>query len=788
MYAVVHRSGFKMKALKEFRDKCRSTFSDPPQKPPLVKNCNQAKTSGVYVVDGVTTFCDATTAGGGWELFMHTDNAQIPGPLTKSNGNFDPVGRGGQANTAIKDIIAKYPEGTVEIAIAWGGAATTFRDLKTYEAAVAFMLPIPKSGQTFEPSPNGNCKNGGYTAVTVKCLTGKCGDIVGTMYTGTNDFGVCYGKAYGLVRSNSARQPQCDWGPDAQDFSAVYVSHTGNTGCRYVYQHGTKKSLKPGRMTMWVRRLEPKDCLGVPFGTAIKDPCGVCNGDGSSCAKSITSCTEAAKSGLYRVSGAMTYCDAQRDGGGWSLVASFVNTDGQTSWTGHDGRGGLPGSLGRDLIAWWNFDEPTGNSPLTAAFSHIDDAKLLVGKPVRYNTISVVPGIIGKARHFTGNAGSCISISSAATRGDGILNQGKHDFSMSIWIKGEKRRSSHQRVWSKAGGWSKINDGFGIQFNPNRPEHPYFRIQVGDDTTETVTPEATMPLGRWVHLVATFDRETGIQLYVDGKAGPKYDASRLSGKEIDSEMAMTFGCVQHDNVYVEYYKGAVDNVGMWSRVLTSADVAALYNHGQGIAYKPGQDDHDYDSWRDSSTFGVATKYKETDFKSPLFARAKANDIMISDAFGWVSFHNVLGGGSMAAKMASFQTCQTTAAVVPGSKQVHASSKIWRDGAMLAFYAGDPNSKDRCAFSNGQHSDSTVLAISGAGCGTMGAGQVGTNYVKAEVGLDWHASLNAQTTCKCCDQCKGWHGLCTAVSNSHTNNKGPHDASQWGALWVRDKQH
>ena len=60
--------------------------------------------------------------------------------------------------------------------------------------------------------------------------------------------------------------------------------------------------------------------------------------------------------------------------------------------------------------------------------------------------------------------------------------------------------------------------------------------------------------------------------------------------------------------------------------------------------------------------------------------------------------------------------------------------------MLTFYPGDPNSEDHCAL-DGVHCDSTMLAIAGAGCGSMGAGQVGTNYVDAEIGLDWHASLN-----------------------------------------------
>ncbi len=38
-------------------------------------------------------------------------------------------------------------------------------------------------------------------------------------------------------------------------------------------------------------------------------------------------------------------------------------------------------------------------------------------------------------------------------------------------------------------------------------------------------------------------------------------------------------------------------------------------------------------------------------------------------------------------------------VLPGDARVDASNDIWRRGAMLALYAGDPNSNQACYFSN-----------------------------------------------------------------------------------------
>eukprot|EP01051_Picozoa_sp_SAG22_P000716 SAG22_NODE_21_length_31784_cov_15.522897_25_plen_1232_part_00 len=217
-----------------------------------VNSCADAVASGVHTINGTQMYCDADTAGGGWQLVLHTGSSSIPGPLAAANGDFDPLGRRGAANLAVANLIGGFPVGTVELAIAWGITGTSYGSIQSHTAAVSFMLPIPVSGHTFLPSPNGNCLSSGYTPVEVSCLHGSCGDLVGTMYTGGDDFGVCYGNAYGLVRSNGGNA-QCDWTPDTQDFSAIYIAHTGHSGCRNIYQHGSGTRVTSESMSMWVR-------------------------------------------------------------------------------------------------------------------------------------------------------------------------------------------------------------------------------------------------------------------------------------------------------------------------------------------------------------------------------------------------------------------------------------------------------------------------------------------------------------------------------------------------------
>ena len=141
---------------------------------------------------------------------------------------------------------------------------------------------------------------------------------------------------------------------------------------------------------------------------------------------------------------------------------------------------------------------------------------------------------------------------------------------------------------------------------------------------------------------------------------------------------------------------------------------------------------------------------------------------------WVSFAGVLGNGTFLAKVLSYVTCQTVPLIVPGSPAVHSSSAPYHAGGMLVFYSRDPNWNDNCAFT-GVHSDSTMLAIGGMGCGTIGAGQWGTNYTS---GLDWHANLQAASACVACDPagCGTWHGFAAVTSKDHANDAGVHDQS------------
>ena len=188
-------------------------------------------------------------------------------------------------------------------------------------------------------------------------------------------------------------------------------------------------------------------------------------------------------------------------------------------------------------------------------------------------------------------------------------------------------------------------------------------------------------------------------------------------------------------------------------------------------------------WKNSTLFGSVDTSLTHDHKSAAWTQLKVTDLMLTDqSKNYVSFHYALGNVTMQANMSSYTTCQTRPLISPGDPRVRSSAAHYKSAAMLTFYAGDPNSGNRCSFNN-SHNDSTTMAIGGHGCGTIGAGQVGTNYNRT-TGIDWHANLDNTTACVACDSCRAWNGYSVATSRNHSNNAGVHDNSKIGYLWGR----
>ncbi|CAN2047817.1 putative Secreted protein containing LamG-like jellyroll fold domain protein [Candidatus Magnetomoraceae bacterium gMMP-1] len=188
-------------------------------------------------------------------------------------------------------------------------------------------------------------------------------------------------------------------------------------------------------------------------------------------------------------------------------------------------------------------------------------------------------GKIGKARRFDGIDQYIIKDN------DADIDFGTGSFSISFWMK-----ASTPYYWTvimgKANDWGDDNDYYGWVlgnaggFNGTTLE---FAINSGEtgDKNDKVVQAANVFNGVWHHVVAVRDGQT-MKLYVDG-GDPKATQSNVTQTVSGDEPKPLLIGMLADNYY---YDGLIDEVAIWDRALTKAEVAALYNSGnaKGISY------------------------------------------------------------------------------------------------------------------------------------------------------------------------------------------------------------
>ncbi len=86
-------------------------------------------------------------------------------------------------------------------------------------------------------------------------------------------------------------------------------------------------------------------------------------------------------------------------------------------------------------------------------------------------------------------------------------------------------------------------------------------------------------LGQWTHLVGVHDANSGTYtLYVNGQPQAKV-LKQCLGDSSSGPFAVGRGFFGGNKT--DFFPGSVDQVHIWNRALSAADVAALYQSGQG---------------------------------------------------------------------------------------------------------------------------------------------------------------------------------------------------------------
>lgn len=231
-----------------------------------------------------------------------------------------------------------------------------------------------------------------------------------------------------------------------------------------------------------------------------------------------------------------------------TATASYRGPGGRPETTHQRQNLQIPHPAGRhDPVGAWNLDEGSGTVAHDSAGTH--DAGL-TGTP------GWVPGVTGTALRLDGSS------QYAQTSGPVLDTTG--NFSVRAWVRLD-RTGSWATAVSQDGSPSS---GFYLQYSAADD-----RLAFSTSAGRALSDLAPQP-GRWYQLVGVHDADTGAYvLYVDGVAQAK-TWSQAAGEASPGPLAI--GRAVSGGQHSDLWPGSVDDVVVWNRVLTAADVAGGY--------------------------------------------------------------------------------------------------------------------------------------------------------------------------------------------------------------------
>lgn len=218
-------------------------------------------------------------------------------------------------------------------------------------------------------------------------------------------------------------------------------------------------------------------------------------------------------------------------------------------------------TLSTSLVSYWELEESSGTRVDSHGSNDLTDN----------NTVTSGTGIQGTAADFEDANSEYLT----------DPNTGQYDVtsgSVSVWVKIENFSvgTISPGIWSTTLSNASATGGVTLRYSYIDKKVNFYVGNSGGGYTESTTALTT---GTWYHIVATWT-PSAIKVYVNG-----------SNEGTDSTVStVTAGTTLHigkDAPNARYFDGLIDEVGFWSKELSSTEVTDLYNSGSGIPYDAG---------------------------------------------------------------------------------------------------------------------------------------------------------------------------------------------------------
>jgi hypothetical protein len=215
-------------------------------------------------------------------------------------------------------------------------------------------------------------------------------------------------------------------------------------------------------------------------------------------------------------------------------------------------RGGAS-TLLNGLLAYWNFDEASGNLINQLGDSNFDGT--LVGGVTQGQA-----GKVGNSYLFNGTTGY-INLSNET------LDLSTTDFTIDVWVN--VPFVVQMFIFDKR---DSASDGLRFELNSNVPKIFMNSISITGGAIGN---------NSWFHILFTADRNGNGIIYVNNSAGTPVDISASGDLNISTKARIG---ARSFTSPLAHYKGNMDEMAIYNRILTPDEIALRYNSGNGNTY------------------------------------------------------------------------------------------------------------------------------------------------------------------------------------------------------------
>jgi len=239
------------------------------------------------------------------------------------------------------------------------------------------------------------------------------------------------------------------------------------------------------------------------------------------------------------------------------VILERDNTVGNVYW---DRISDAPSSLTTGIVSYWKLDESSGNAADSVGSNTLTNN----------NSTAYATGKINNGIDFENSSSQYLSISDGTQTGLDIVG----NLSISFWWKPESHVAF---TWLVAKYVLSGNQrSYGVYYDTGNTLN--FAFSNNGTATSGAGYSFTPVDGTWYHIVVTYNTSGTQTIYVNGSV--LGTTSGLATSIYNSTADFWVGGGNND----PDVDGLMDEVGIWSKTLTSLEVAALYNSGNGLAY------------------------------------------------------------------------------------------------------------------------------------------------------------------------------------------------------------